>query len=405
MRDKNIFQMMTMAGLLLFASTIPISFVPGEFGVALAVVGWVGDGVIRKNWRLEWNPVFLPVSIYLAWNILSAAVSVRPVHSLLAVGDNEWPVLLMIMMFWTIEQESDLERVVRVFLIVSGVAMAYAVWQTFGGLELYRSMALTPMEGFYRNVGFYSFYLTFAAFAMTVFFLSTGLMLEEQGTRRRWYALVAILSLAAVVGSFARSIWLALAVAAPLLGFTRGRKFGLITIGSLALLTVVLMLSVPAFQDRILSILDLSQNQTRLNLWKTSFAIFADKPLLGTGQDNFDYFFPLFKVPGYYDTTTHPHNDYLNVLISSGLPGLLSYLWIWGVTLWTGFRTWKTAASPLLRGASLGASLGLVGFLIGSLFQDYYGTFANCLGWWFVVGIVFASFGLAKKAELQGKTA
>lgn len=403
MTTSNVFRLMTKGGLILFAFTIPVSFVPGEFGVGLAVLGWLLEGLVNRNWQVQWHPIYGIVILYLGWNILSAAFSVRPLHSLLAVGDNEWPVVLMSMMFWTIDTESELKSLTTLFLAVSGVTMVYAVWQTFDGVEYYRQMALTPMEGLFRNVGFYSFYLTFAAFAMSVFFLSTTLMLEHEGRGRQWYALVAVASLAAVVGSFARSIWLALLVAAPLLGFLRGRKFGIAVVASLAVLTLFLIAFVPAFRDRILSILDLQQNETRLNLWKTSLAMFADRPLLGVGQDNFDYFFPLYRVAGYYNTATHPHNDFLNVLISSGVPGLLGFLGMWGMSLWVGFKTWREARSPLIRGASMGASLGLVGFLVGSLFQDYYGTFANCLGWWFLVGIIFSASGVAKNQRLANQ--
>ncbi|MEX2190675.1 MAG: O-antigen ligase family protein [Bacteroidota bacterium] len=378
-------------GLYLFALTIPVSFVPAEFGVAIACAGWLMDGLVNKRWQIEWHIFFVPLTFYLVWNVISALVSPRPAHSLLAVGDNEWPALIMLLMFWTVRSEQVLKRIVFLFLGMSAITMAYAIWQTIFGFELYRSMPLISVGSLYRNVGFYSFYLTFAALAMTVFFLSGSLALQSTGRARTLLTFVAVLAFAAVVGSFARSIWLAMIFLTPLLGFAKGIRTGLITSAGLSAVVIILMITVPDLRERASSIIDPEQNQTRLNLWKTSMAIAEDYPLLGVGEDNFDFYFETYRVEGTYDTTTHPHNDYLNVLVASGVPGLLAFVLLWILALKTGFRTLLEAKSPFVRGTALGASLGLLGFLVGAFFQNYYGTFANCLGWWFMAGLIFAS--------------
>jgi hypothetical protein len=384
-------------GLYLFAFSIPVSFVPAEFGVAIAFGGWVMDGLMNKRWQMEWHLFFIPLAFYLVWNMIAALVSPRPMHSLLAVGDNEWPAMIMLMMFWIVRSEQVLKRIVLLFLAVSSVAMAYAAWQTFSGIELYRSMPLIPVGSLFRNVGFYSFYLTFAAFAMTVFFISGSLALQSSGRLRLLLAVVAVLAFAAVVGSFARSIWLAIVIATPLLGFAKSTRTGIVTIAGLAVVVTILMSAIPDLRERAATIVDTDQNQTRLNLWKTSLAIAEDFPLLGVGEDNFDFYFAEYRVEGFYDTATHPHNDYLNILVASGIPGLLAFLGLWGVALTTGFRTLRHSKSAIVRGTALGASLGLAGFLLGAFFQDYYGTFANCLGWWFMVGLIFASWQCSRQ--------
>ena len=246
----------TRFGIYLFAFSIPVSFVPAEFGVAIAFTGWLMDGLINKRWQLEWHPFFLPLIFYIAWNIIAALMSPRPWHSLLAVGDNEWPAAIMLLMFWTVRSDEVLKKIVFLFLGVSTLAMAYSVWQTFSGIELYRSMPLIPAGSLFRNVGFYSFYLTFAAFAMTVFFLSGSMALQSRGRTRGIYAIVAVLAFAAVLGSFARSIWLSILVAAPLLGFVRSRRSGLIAVAGLLLVVVILMIAVPDLRERATTIID-----------------------------------------------------------------------------------------------------------------------------------------------------
>ncbi|MBI2619751.1 MAG: O-antigen ligase family protein [Ignavibacteriales bacterium] len=396
---KYIGQKITDAGLSLFAVSIPISFVPAEFGIALACFGWIINGIISKSWKTRWHPFFIPLIAYLSWNVVAALLSERPFQSLVAVGDNEWPFVLMLMMFWTVSNDRTLKRLIVLFLASSAIAMFYAVWQTWYGVELYRNMPLTPIDGLYRNVGFYGFYLTFAGFAMSVFFLATSLGIEIGRGRASWYPLLSFLSLLAIIGSFARSVWLGIVIVLPVLGFLKGRKTGAAAVLSLLFLTTFIIVVSPTIRDRAFSILDPGQNQTRINLWKTSLAITKEHPVFGIGQDNFVYFFDRYRIEGYYDSMVHPHNDYLNVLVSSGLPGLLAFLSLWGMAVRVGLKTGVRLKSGFVRGTAIGATLGLLGFLIGSLFQNYYGTFANCLGWWFLVGIIFTASRLADNED------
>jgi hypothetical protein len=357
-------------------------------------VGWILEGIVQRRWRFAAHPFLAVLVFYLGWNIMAAAFSVRPSHSLGAVVDNEWPSLIMLMMFWTIDDVQFLKNISKAFFITAGLAMVYALWQTFDGVEFYRKMTLDWIGGYYRAVGFYSFYLTFGALAMIVFFLAAACALEFQTLRLRYLALAAG-SFLAIIGSFARSIWLSLALGIPLLGFLKNKTLGATITIATALFVALALYSEPTIRYRAESIFDLSQNQTRWNLWRTSLNIAAAHPIRGVGEDNFDAVFPQFKVEGYYDTTVHPHNDYLTVLVSSGIPGLAAFVALWVIAFRTGLKAWKRTQLPELRAIALGGSLSLFGLMIAAFFQNYYGSFINCLGWWFVVGLIFTAHRLA----------
>lgn len=395
----------TRSGLYLFAFTLPISHVPAQLGIALAFAGWLLEGLVNKHWQVRRHFFFIPLTLYLAWNVAAAALSPRPLHSLGAVVDNEWPVIMMLMLFWTVQDSRMLIRIVQTFLVSSAVAMLYALWQVWGGVELSRGLALTPMgTGFYRAVGFYGFYLTFAGFAMSVFFISLAFV-SELGGKERWrYGAVAVLSFLAVVGTFARSIWLSFGAAIPLFAFMKSRRLGIIVTVVLVAFVATGILLVPTLYDRALSIVDVSQNETRLNLWTSALSMAKDHPVLGVGQDNWDYFFEEYRVEGgYYDTTVHPHNDYLTALVSGGIPGLACFIALWVITLAVGVKTVRRSTDPHIRAIALGGTFSIFGFLIGSFFQNYYGTFVNCLGWWFMVGLVFTAFAMSSLPLKIGK--
>jgi O-antigen ligase len=399
MNKLNIPKSLSRAGILLFALSLPVSHVPAQFGIGIAFLGWLLEGILHKRWQFVWHPFLGVLAFYVGWNLVSAAVSIRPAHSLAAVADNEWPALLMLMMFWTIDDAKFLSTVITAFFLTAGIAMLYALWQVFGGVEFYRNMTLDWIGGYYRAVGFYSFYLTFAAFALTVFFFAAAFALEVKKLRVM-HLLLALLSFGAIIGSFARSVWLALAAGIPLFGFLKNRTLGIgITAFAMVLVTGAVLIE-PTIRYRAESILDVSQNQTRLNLWKTSLNIFVAHPFLGVGEDNFDAVFDRYKVEGYYDTTVHPHNDYLSVLVASGLPGLLAFLGMWAIALREGLKGWKQASDPQLRAILLGGIFSLFGLLIAAFFQNYYGSFINCLGWWFVVGLVLTAKKLEQRNSL-----
>lgn len=386
-------------GLLMFAATIGISHVPAQFGIAFAFLGWLLEGIVNKNWQIRKDWFVVVLGAYLAWNALSSALSPRPVHSLMALVDNEWPALLMLMMFWTIHESKTLGRLITAFLVSSSIAMVYAVWQSFYGIELYRNMLLDPMERFYRSVGFYGFYLTFAAYAMTVCCVSTAFILESKSpTRWRWLV-VPIVSFVAVILTFARSIWLSFAGILPLLGLLSGKKRDLAIAAGSVIVFVTAIAIVPALRHRAVSVFDSGQNATRINLWNTALNMSKDFRVIGIGEDNFDFYFEKYKVEGFYDTTVHAHNDYLTVLVSSGIPGLVLFLTLWGIALKKGIQTRRASKDEVVRAAALGGVLSLGGLLIGALFQNYYGTFVNCLGWWFMTGLVFSAFGIQQDAD------
>jgi len=397
---SNHFTTLSRFGIYLFALGLPISHVPAQFGIALAVIGWMGRGMAKREWQFEGDAILALLVFYMFWNMVSSVTSPRPLHSLFALADNEWPLLIMVMMFWTIRDVNELKRIVHLFLASSSVAALYGIVQMFHGYEFWRGVELTPMREYFRSVGFHGFYLTFAGFMMSVVFLAGSLWFEKMERIRWGYFAVALVGLFAIVGTFARSIWLSFGAVMPILGFAKGKKIGLMVVGALAAILIVAFLAFPTAWERAGSIFDPSQNQVRLNLWKTALNMSGDHLIIGIGEDNWDYYFDKYKVEGFYDTTVHPHSDYLTVLVNAGIPGLTAFVGMWILALIVGVTTYRKTDDPFLRAISLGSTMTIFGFLIAGIFQNYYGTFINCLVWWFVVGLLLTAHRLVKEKRL-----
>lgn len=101
--------------------------------------------------------------------------------------------------------------------------------------------------------------------------------------------------------------------------------------GVLLVLVLYVFIFPESFLSRRMLSLFSSSDNPRLVLWQESFGIFLKYPLTGTGIAMFSYAFEefysnrlrLLERTGYFD---HPHNNYLYILYSMGIIGLLAYM-------------------------------------------------------------------------------
>ena len=99
--------------------------------------------------------------------------------------------------------------------------------------------------------------------------------------------------------------------------------------------------------------------------------------------------FDEYKGEGVYAATCHPHNDYLNVAVNTGLLGLLAYLSIWAVFLYSTVRSvLKGAGSRLARSVQMGGAVAIVAFLFAGLLQCYYTDAEVNMLMMFILGLV-----------------
>ena len=73
----------------------------------------------------------------------------------------------------------------------------------------------------------------------------------------------------------------------------------------------------------------------RQQVWLDSFGAVTDFWLTGSGLGSFQHVFPIYRSFGGVHSYTHAHNDYLQLLVELGAPGLLFVLWLI-VSIWIG---------------------------------------------------------------------
>ncbi len=119
------------------------------------------------------------------------------------------------------------------------------------------------------------------------------------------------------------------------------------------------------------------QGQARQYVWPMAIEGFKERPILGWGQDGFNYVFNKYYDPRMYGQEQwfdRAHNMPLDILVAGGILGLISYLSIFIAAL---FVIWKKREKfGIIDGALL------VGLLAGYFFQNLF-VFDNLISYLF----------------------
>jgi tetratricopeptide (TPR) repeat protein len=104
-------------------------------------------------------------------------------------------------------------------------------------------------------------------------------------------------------------------------------------------------------------------DESRMMQWRAAIEGFKDRPLLGYGLENHNLVWSAHLDPGIYkvetDTFDRTHNQFLEILATTGLIGATAFFAIWvaiGSTLVTAYRTGRLSASAVAVLAGLQAA-------------------------------------------------
>jgi O-antigen ligase len=217
-------------------------------------------------------------------------------------------------------------------------------------------------------------------------------LLGGSGRRPVLYGLALIPLVAAAIFSFSRgALLLGIPAALAIVGlFWGGRRAGLALVGMglLGLLALIPLSRHPRFAG-LLSISS-GTGFFRINVWRSAWAMFLDRPLLGVGLDNFLYAYRgRYILPEAWEEPNlpHAHNIVLDALTRTGLLGLAALLVILAAFFKLAFDLVGPRASlasrlPIdLRALAIGLLASMVNFMAHGMVDT---------GFWFVdLGYVF----------------
>lgn len=356
--------------ILVWVVVTPVSLGLGSvFSGAVLVSGVVALALSRDARATLRRPVFWPLAAFIAWMALATALAAPWPVKWPVWGNEVWLKLLVLCVPALLYRRPKLvERAVRLWLGVGALVAAYGIYQHFTGDLLFEDGRVDGQGDRFMAVGFFGHHLTYGGHVVVLWVLAASWLFSGQARgRTRVFAAVvfALLSLG-LLWSYARSVQLAGFAGLVFLGLFLPRRRKLVLGGILVAVTVG-VLATPTLRVRFVEALDVSTEETRLNLWKSSLAAIEDRPLTGFGVGNFGEMLSVHEVEGFYDSRAHSHNDYLMHAVNAGLPALVFALLLIAGTLWVLVRERDQPGRWII----LGAATAQVTLAIGGLAQVF----------------------------------
>ena len=151
------------------------------------------------------------------------------------------------------------------------------------------------------------------------------------------------------------------------------RKLGLVIMAGLFVSLFVFWLGFLPFRSQMETMSRLLQDksmQFRLDVWRDGWRMFTDFPLFGTGLGTFAHLYPKYKTVLSQATVMYPENDFLHVVIETGLVGSGLLVWFFVAffrSLWVRWRDpdkWLDRINPKVM-------VGLVAAMVAVLIHGF----------------------------------
>lgn len=395
---------------LIVADSLFFPFITGKnflFRIVVEIIfaSWVILACYDVKYRPRFSYILVAVLSLLGIMALADALGVAPQKSFWSNYERmEGYVTLAHLGLYFLVAGSVLarERLWNVFwnvsLVVATFMMLYGFCQLSGNESCPISQSDFRIDGRMGNAAYLAIYMLFHVFMSLILLvrtqsrhlrivygvLSAGFIftLMETGTRGTALALAG--------GAVVAAVYIAL--------FERKNKLvRKVAIGAVALVILVAG-GLYAAKDsafvtsndnlRRIASVTLEQGETRFTIWSLAWEGFKERPLLGWGQENFNYVFnahykaSLYQQEPWFDRV---HNIIFDWLIAGGILGLLAYLSITLTALYyVVVRPRSSTESPAMTVAERGLLLGLfAGYFAHNLL-----VFDNLISYFFFMSVV-----------------
>lgn len=354
------------AGFWLFVSHLATLFAIAAseilLGLTLLSLPWT-----RRRRPVPWRalaPLLIPLGLYVLWLAGSVVASYDPRTSLRGLGE--------LFALSTLVLAPLLVRGERQARLTVNILIGLAALLACEGL----SQFLVGYGGIDRRIrGPFSHYMTFSGFLLIADLLLLASMVYAGRWRRPWsWAALGVINFA-LLGSYTRNAWVALALSLTVLVLLRAPRL-LLAYVPVGVLFIVLA-PVPLLH-RVTSIADLRDpsNYDRLCMLEAGIAMIRERPLFGLGPELVERRYPIYRSPSAprYDVP-HLHNNLVQLAAERGLPALAAYL---GLTLasvtvaWRRFRREGGRRGPRAD-LYIGVILALLAFNLAGLFENNWG--------------------------------
>lgn len=295
--------------------------------------------------------------------------------------------------------ESLREKALRVLLSFGAIAGVWGTIQQLFHYHPFERFQYLQASGFMGNPMAYAGQMEVTACLALALLISGGF--KQLIASRLLFAVITACNLAGVFFASERSAWLGILAGVLVIAcLVSLRMFGLMVL-SMIPIGLISWFTIPVVQTRIVPMLTNIQGdvgvQARFVVWQKALEVWREHPVFGVGVRNFPKLdIPEAIVPGESTYLVHAHNNFLHILATMGVVGLLAFAYLELSMLWLAYKTWSrklSASQPGLffRSIGLGCLGGIVSLTVAGLFEYNFGTGHVRLMHWFVLAMMLAN--------------
>jgi O-antigen ligase/Flp pilus assembly protein TadD len=347
--------------------------------VEIAVSAWVVLALLDKDYRPRFSWIGVAVVAFVAWMFIADSFAPNAAKAFWSNFERMegWVLLIHLLgLFFASSAVLRVEKRWRAWFLtslgVSIVICGYALLQLMGVAAIHQGA--TRIDASLGNSAYLAIYLLFNTF------IALWLGLSEVRPWLKWTLLV----LAAFEGFLIFStgtrgtvigLVIGLFIASILTALTAGRRARqwaiiaiallVVTVGSFYVMRTSSFVRENFFLQRIAQV-SLKDGATRFTLWRMAVEGVKERPLVGWGQEGFNYIFnthydpSLFTQEQWFDRA---HNAFVDWLTAGGVPAFLLYLSLFGTAF---VLLWRT--SELSRAERVMLTAALAGYAIHNFF-------------------------------------
>jgi len=369
---------------LIVANTYFFPFITGKafyfrILVEIAVSAWAVLALLDKEYRPRFSWIGAIVIAFVVWMFIADAFAPNAAKAFWSNFERMegWVLLIHLLGFFfaagaVLRAEGKWRTWFLMSLGVSVIVSGYALLQLGGSLAIHQGS--TRIDATLGNSAYLAIYFLFSVF------VALWLALTERRAWLKW-SLIALAMLEGILIFYTETrgtiigLVLGLALAAFLTAFTASKHarraaagafvFILILVGSFYLARNSSFVQGNHVLQRVASI-SLNDGRTRFTIWHMAFQGVRERPIVGWGQEGFNYIFNKYYDPSLYKQEPwfdRAHNAFIDWLTAGGVPAFLLYLALFGSAI---VLLWRS--SELSRPERIALTAALVGYAVHNFF-------------------------------------
>ena len=347
--------------------------------VEIAAVAWVVLAFLDKEYRPRFSWIGMAAVGFVVWMFVADGLAPNAAKAFWSNFERMegWVLLIHLLGFFlaagaVLREQKKWRAWFLTSLSVSVIICTHALLQLGGSSAIHQGS--TRIDASMGNSAYLAIYLLFNVF------IALWLALTEKYSWLKW-SLITLAVLEAVLIFFTETrgtvigLVLALALAALLTAATAGKHTRRAAAGGFVLILLIVGSFYVARNSefvqnnhvlRRVASISLNDGATRFTIWSMAFKGVLERPILGWGQEGFNYVFDkqynpsLYRQEPWFDRA---HNAFIDWLAAGGWPAFFLYVSLFGSAI---VLLWRS--SELSRPERIALTAALAGYAVHNLF-------------------------------------